>query len=301
MQVINTSGMSRLEKLQIRGFSLGASDSSVIACLSRKSRFGLWCEKTRRCEPDEAGEEAQWGLDLEPLIARHWENRTCGRIAETQVMVRDPRFEWLTATLDALTDDDQIVEFKAVGIGTAKGIEDGDASTLPPAWILQAHHQMFVAAKPVCNFAVFIGHRLRLYTFEVPWDAELWEPVFALEREFWDHVKSDTPPAEFSGEDCAAIQRYFNRVEPACLEIDDELAEEHARRFVEAKDAKKYAEKAEAEAKAALLFRMGNAERARIGPYEFNRKLVQVKATTPKPRPASSYVRFTCTSNGDDE
>lgn len=305
MNVIDTSGMSRQDWLKLRTKSIGASDSPVIAGLSKyKSRLALYLEKTGQIEPEEAGEEAWWGTQLENSIATRLNlNDDFGGIQRLQVMARDPRYDWLTATIDLIEEgpSEPIWELKAAGIATAGKLEDGNASTLPPTWVIQAHHQMFVTGRDVCHFAVFAGHRLKLLTFEVPFDLELWEPVLQLNREFWSHVERREPPTDFDPEDAELLTRYFRRVEPIGIISSDPNDIDNAEMFVRAKTEKKHCEQRELIAKAALLFRMGEAEVAQIGDHRFTRKLVEVKANpAPKPRAASSCIRFTHT-NGDDE
>ncbi len=298
MQVIETSQLTREQWLELRRHSIGASDAPIIAGLSRyKSRFALWGEKTGRWDPEEAGEQAWFGTQLERVILDRIRILGLAKIGDIQVMVRDVRHPWLTATLDAVDDDGDIWEFKAAGIGTAKGLENGDASTLPPAWVCQAHHQMFVAGKRECRFAVFAGHRLKLLTFTVEFDDVLWDSLFELEREFWARVQSGEPPLEFDAEDDGWLRKLFDRVDGEHLVISDPTNIEIARELVEAAEQRKYAESVEKKAKAALLYAMGNASTAECGPYRLTRKEIRCKAYEVK---ASSYIQFTY-KNGDDE
>lgn len=75
MKVIDTSGLNRQQRLALRSKSIGASDAPTVAGINHyQSRFGLWLLKTGRAEPEEAGEEAWWGLQMEELIERRLEH-----------------------------------------------------------------------------------------------------------------------------------------------------------------------------------------------------------------------------------
>jgi putative phage-type endonuclease len=302
MQVIDTSGMTRAEWLALRRKSIGASDAPVIAGLSKyKSRFGLWLEKTQQDQAaDEQSEEAWFGTELEGVIEDrlHIAHNMDVVTNRRQVMVRDPRHEWMTATIDAVTKSGDIWEFKASGIATAKGLEDGDASTLPATWQIQAHHQMFITGKPVCHFAVFIGHALKLFTFQVEFDLDLWGPVFELEREFWEHVQSREPPTEFDPADAALLLRHFKGQQEATIVLSDTEDEAALFRFRSCEKAIKEAQADRDRAKAELLARMGNYTHAMCGMFSLRRELVNVKERTQTIK-ASSYIRFTI--SGDDE
>lgn len=219
-------------------------------------------------------------------------------IVQRQIFVRHPEHEWMTATLDAIDCNGEIWEFKAAGLATAKGLEDGNPSTLPSSWQLQGHHQMIVAGVNSVNFAVFVGHRLRLYRFRLDFNVELAESLMELETEFWDHVQRDQPPAEFDAADAQVLQRYFKGQEPG-IELtarEIELADQWRQAT---KLSKEMADQAD-ECKAGLLWALGNHTTGQAGPYTIQRKLIEVKANpNPKPKEAYSYVRFSI-KGGDD-
>jgi len=305
MNVIDTSGMSREQWLALRRQSIGASDAPVIAGLSKyKSRFALWLEKTGQAEPEEAGEEAWWGTQLEDLINRRLNERDdFAGIQRMQVMVRHPRVSWMTATLDMIEDaqKEQVWEHKAVGINAGKKLEDGNVSTLPDAWILQSHHQMMCAEVEHINFAVFVGHRLNLYRFRVEWSEEIGMGLAQLETEFRRHVEDRTPPAEFDPQDAALLLKHYREIEGPPLELSPTEFGEHVTAYKEAVSEIAYAEAIRDKAKARLLAAMGNAPSAVCGPYLMRRSIVNVKTQEPKPKAAYSYTKFTFTNTESDD
>lgn len=300
MNVIDTSAMSRAEWLELRRQSIGASDAPVIAGLSKyKSRLALYLEKLGLSEPEDAGEEAWWGTELEGLIEdRLYKHHSVSR-EESQLMIRCKDRPWQTATLDMRDTDGFVWEFKAAGFQTAKNLVNGDASTLPDAWVLQAHHQMMCADTDGINFAVFIGHRLQLYRFDVEWDAAIAEGLLQIETEFRHHIETGIPPAEFDPEDAALLLRYYKGQDEVQIDLDVVEYGEAVCGFKDCVSEIKYAEAMRDRHKAKILAAMGDATTARCGPYTLRRKLVNVKERTQTIK-ASSYIRFTFT-DGEDE
>ncbi len=302
MNVIDTSGMTRDQRLALRRESIGASDAAVIAGLSRyKSRFGLWLEKTSQGEPEEAGEEAWWGTELERAITARLIQTEELTECSHQLMVRSETQPWMTATLDALDSNGRIWEFKAAGIGTARSLENGNPLTLPDAWILQAHHQMHCMNRSPVRFAVFIGHRLQMYRFNVEFDDEVADGLIQIESEFRRHVETMTPPAEFDAMDAALLLRHYREIDGPPLELSPIEYGDAVNDFEEATSEIAYAEATRDKAKARLLAAMGNAPAASCGPYRLRRSIVNVKAQEPKPRAAYSYTKFTFTNTESDE
>lgn len=307
MNVIDTTGMSREQWLALRRQSIGASDAPVIAGLSKyKSRFALWLEKTGQSEPEEAGEEAWWGNHLEDPIL--------GRLAtlkmvdpsplaqhQSQVMVRGDICPWMTATLDLVTECGQVWEFKACGIQTAKKLEDGNPRTLPDSWVLQAQHQMTIANVDVIRFAVFIGHRLQMYRFDVAWNAAISEGLIQLETEFRRHVIDRTPPTEFDASDAALLLKHYRSIEGEEIVSYDAELRELADQYEVATSRAKFQTELADQIKARLLAEMKTAPAMRVGPYRLRRTKVDVRAQEPKPRAAYSYTKFTFTNMESDE
>lgn len=304
MNVIDTSGLSREQWLALRRQSIGASDAPVIAGLSKyKSRFALWLEKTGQAEPEQAGEEAWWGTELEPLITNRLIRDQDVFNFKKQVMARHKAatLDWLTATLDLVDSGGAIWEFKAAGINTAKGLEDGNSSTLPNSWIIQAHHQMIVADVERINFAVFVGHRLQLYRFVVELDAEVAVGVFSLATEFWQHVQDRTPPAEFDASDAALLLKHYREVVGEPVVCEDPKIRHIAALYEKRKAEAEFAAEMADQCKATMLAEMANAPAMQCGPYRMRRSIVNVKEQPPKPRAAYSYVKFSFTNTESEE
>ena len=300
MHVIDTSGMTREKWLALRRQSIGASDAPVIAGLSKyKSRFALWLEKTGQMVPEEAGQAARWGSRLEDDIEE--ELGLLGiKLASRQLMIAHPEWPWITATLDGVDDVGDLWEFKSAGFQTAAPLLDGVVGTLPAMWIIQAHHQMFAAMKPRVRFAVFIGHRLQLFTFCVERDESIISELLALLHEFRAHIENDTPPTEFDPEDAALLLQHYKRIEPIAIDLDAAEYGPDIDNFREASQELKCAAKVQKKAKARLLAAMKDAQLARCNGAEMKRSQVDVRAQT-KLKSAYSYVKFTMSGVEEDD
>jgi len=279
---------------------IGASDAPTICGVNKsKSRFRLWMEKRGELEPDPPNEAMEMGSAAEDSIATMYYKRTGRRFATVQEHRTHERLPWMRATIDGIDNANNLVEFKLAGSWMTHQLpEDGDSSRLPEAWLIQLHHQMFVAERNKAFLAAWCADpSFRLY--EVQADYDLMDSMVRLEEEFWAMVQNGTPPAEFGPDDIQAITRHFNREEPG-IELPH-VCGAVARGYKTCCERIKALEDERDSFKAELLLKMGNAATAIAGPYTLKRKVVQVKERT-QTIEASSYVRFSV-SNGevDDE
>jgi putative phage-type endonuclease len=295
LQVIDTNALTREQWLALRRQSIGASDAPVIAGLSKyKTRFGLWLEKTGQSEPEEAGEEARWGLRLEDDIEDAMRVERGINIVTRQRMVASSEFPWLTATVDAMDADGQFWELKATSKYVAEGEPVGDD------WLIQCHQQMFCCDQNYWNIAAFVGPRLKLATWQIKRDPQVWASYFDLASEFQQHIEDRTPPAEFDAADAQLLLKYYRDVEPVELELPPALVIAAGQYDVECEIIRQ-AEANRDKAKAQLLAAMGTAAAARCGPYLMRRIQVNVKAQPPKPKAAYSYTKFTFTDTRKED
>lgn len=288
MNVIDTTGMSREEWLVLRRQSIGASDAPVIAGLSKyKSRFQLWLEKTGQAEPTEAGEQARWGLRLEDDIIEELQWHGVEILGKnTQRMIRHPTIPWMTSTVDAFDVEEKGWQLKA----TSKHLSEDEP---PPAdWGLQVHQEMMCAGHSEWGIAAFVGPRLLLRKWHVPFDPEIGEGYLQLATEFWNHVETRTPPTEFGPQDAAVLLRHYRAIDDDIIVTEDTRLRELSEQYEIAIRVARFQSDLADQLKAALLARMQTACAMRVGPYLMKRSQVNVKAHTPKPREASSYTKF---------
>jgi putative phage-type endonuclease len=148
------------EWLEARRF--GGSDIAAALGLTKwKSATRLWLEKTGQIIPSHAGEAAEWGHRLEPvLLARFMEDRP--GVLDTAPddmpsVVAHPDHPQLTVSLDGLwhhREASTVVEAKTVGLLAADDWADGG---MPDSYLVQTLYQMAVTGLPTAHVPVLIG------------------------------------------------------------------------------------------------------------------------------------------------
>ena len=287
MSTITVAGRSatRPEWLAERRKSIGASDAPIVLGLAG-SRLKLWLEKVGLLEDDdEPTEEMLTGLDMEPVIAKHYERRTGRRIVALQRFLRHPERSWCSATIDGVTDEGRTVEFKMCGVHSPEGRElgdDGESETLPYKWIIQVNQQLAVGGASretdgkTADVAVWIDNRLRVFPIER--HDGLIEIIGSDIGEFWNSfVLPRIPPAEIVADDARTLTRAFRRNEGDWLLLghqETEAAFCYKRLGEEINGLQKERDAA----KARLLLSLGNAAGADLDQgWSVERKVVRVE------------------------
>lgn len=193
------------EWLKWRRGGISASDAAIIAGEVKKpSRVDLWIEKLGKGTPTEATEAMRFGKAMESAIAAMYTQRTHKRVMDIQICgeCSDSPYP-MRATIDAMDENGDILEFKAVSVGGARfWPEDGDADNLPARVIYQVQHQMRVADANRVLVVAAIPLELRIY--EVRRREEIIGPLMALEESFWGYVASEEYPDRHAIDDADA-------------------------------------------------------------------------------------------------
>lgn len=190
--------------LEWRAAHIGASDAPIIVGESPyKSALELWTEKRDPSREEDPLVRFRIGHRMEDLALDIYEERrgvklTRGRVLESRDLPR------LSASLDAETAD-RNVEAKW---STSSRWDDGP----PPDVIVQVMHQMAVSGHRVTDVAVLRRDDLEIH--EVPFDANLWDGILALEERFIRHLDEDDPPPPDASE---SARRAIARVYPDAL------------------------------------------------------------------------------------
>ena len=143
------------------GTGIGGSEIAAVLGESRwKSRLRVWGEKVGNLErPDLGGIEAvEWGLLLEPIIAKKFQNMTSVPVEMAGVLLRSIEYPWAIVTPDYWTMDDKgewniPVQIKATSAYMLKDWLDG----APWEVQLQEQMEMFVTGAPYAYVAVLVG------------------------------------------------------------------------------------------------------------------------------------------------
>ena len=241
---------------------VGASEAAAILGLDPwRTAADIWALKTGRVESGAAGDAADLGIRLEPVVL-DWAAELLGPLDRNRRIIRDDLR--LGATFDALTQYSEPVEAKTSGLLSLRTEDWGDAGTdeVPERVIIQAHVQMILAEANVCHVPTLLGGR-GLVMYQVEINVELAKMLAETIPAWWDRfVATDTPPDD-STPSISILKRY-KRVPEKVAEIDPQLARDYQHYAQCVKDAEALKEDAQAK----LLAAMGDAEAADFGDAE---------------------------------
>ncbi len=224
--IVSTEDLLYNDWLEYRKGGIGGSDASVVCGINRyKSPIELWLEKTNRITPQEAGESAYWGTQLESLVRSEFTQRTGIEVQLLKQLLQSEEYPFMQANLDGICADPNYGEciFEAK---TASAFKAGEwENSIPDEYMLQVQHYMAVTGFKAAYVAVLIGgntFRWRL----VERDEELIAMLIQLEREFWDCVKNDTlPPLDGSETTAKFLAEKFTESRKAQIDLPDGAAE----------------------------------------------------------------------------
>jgi len=259
--------------------------ASVAACLFGNgvhpcmTTFELWARKSGLTpEDDEDTPAKRRGRLLEPIaLTMLTEDRPGWRIHPSRFYYRDAASR-IGATPDAIGLRHDIAGLGVVQIKTVgphafrKGWRNEFGEIEPPLWIgIQATVEAALAdARWAAIAAMEIGDGgLEMHVVDVPLHAGLMDRLRVRVREFWRMVETKTICEPDFGRDGATIARLYADDDGGEIDLSaDEriatlVAERDTLRGLEAEGAS--AEKQRRAIDAELIFKLGNAQRARLG------------------------------------
>lgn len=201
--LVSTENMPYADWLEYRRLGIGGSDASVVCGINRyKSPVELWLDKTGQLPPQEAGEAAYWGTQLEPFVRAEFTKRTGIWVEHKSELLQSEEHPFMLANLDG------ICEVRDVGTcifeaKTASAYKAGEwEDIIPDEYMCQIQHYMAVTGCSGTYIAVLIGGNTFKWRF-VERDEELISMLIELESAFWEHVQNGTPPP-LDGSDATA-------------------------------------------------------------------------------------------------
>lgn len=289
MTAVGTLVIDRAAWLEERRKGIGASEAPAALGLSPfESPRELYLRKLGLLPEIEETEAMRLGTLMEPVIAEEYMRRTGNALAERQWFLKSDSTP-LMATLDAVTTDGMPVEFKSVGLMSARQLGEEGSDEIPEHWLIQAHQQMFLASAFQMDFAVLVaGQRLRI--FSVRRDEDLTEGIIGGVTAFWDRVLTRSAPPS----DARADARIMHILYPGC-EGEIALGEDEAEladMYEELGEDSKWIEAEHEMIRTRLLERMQNHAAGRLPDGRIiTRKIVRLGAKTIE-RKASTYTRL---------
>ncbi|MDR3765705.1 MAG: YqaJ viral recombinase family protein [Butyricicoccus sp.] len=225
--LVSTENLPYEDWLEYRKTGIGGSDASVVCGISRyKSPVELWMEKTGQMPPQEAGEAAYWGNQLENLVREEFIKRTGIAVSKPSVILQSSEHPFMLANLDGTCEHPVhgtcIFEAKTASAYKAGEWED----SIPDEYMIQIQHYMSVTGYAGAYIAVLIGGNTFRWKF-VERDEELIAMLISLESDFWAHIQSETPPP-LDGSDASAkflSERFPNSLSQSSITLPDEANE----------------------------------------------------------------------------
>ena len=150
-------------------------------------------EKTDQLPPQEAGESAYWGTQLEALVRAEFTKRTGIEVSQVNQILQSEEIPFMLANLDGVCDIPGIgpCVFEAKTASAYKAGEWEDA--IPDEYMCQVQHYLSVTGYQGAYIAVLIGGNTFRWKF-IERDEELISMLVELESAFWSHVQDGTPP-----------------------------------------------------------------------------------------------------------
>ncbi len=271
LRLVSTKELPREDWLQIRKQGVGSTDAAAALGLNPyKSQLELWLEKTGRdttlpkAAPHDEESPMYWGNVLEPIVAWHYSKRTKHKVRRINAVLQHPNPElpWMLANIDREVigaADVQILECKTAGTNGARLWKEG----VPEYVHLQVMHQLAVTGKQAADVAVLLGGQT-LEIHRIERDEQMIARLIQLERKFWQHVETDTPPpANGTASSEAALRCLYPEDNGQIIDFSDHAGLSAV--YIELKAVRQSIadkEKREAELKQILQQAMGNASRA---------------------------------------
>lgn len=192
--VAQTENMPYAEWLELRRQGIGGSDASVVCGLNRyKSAVELWMEKTGQMPIQPSGEAAYWGTQLESVVRNEFTLRTGIAVEHRSELLQKSDHPFMIANVDGVCEvpDKGACIFEAKTATAYKAQEWINA--VPDEYQLQVQHYLAVTDCVGAFVAVLIGGNTFRWHF-IDRDDELISMIVRLEQNFWEHVKTGTPP-----------------------------------------------------------------------------------------------------------
>lgn len=229
------------EWLELRKHYIGGSDAGAVMGMNPyKGPYSLWAEKTGRVEGFEGSITTETGTYLEPFVAQLFERETGMKVRrDNHTMVNDI-YPWACADVDRrIVGQDALLECKTTT--SMPNIKKFAAGEYPETWYCQMTHYLAVTGCQRIYLAVLISNR-EFKWFTLDRDQAEIDALMAAEKDFWQHVESDTPPAAMATDDATVNDIYagaatYGADMPLDLTGDNRLLEEYEAAVEAAKEA----------------------------------------------------------------
>ena len=192
-EITKIKTQSHEEWLELRSHYIGGSDAAAVVGMNAfASPFSLWAEKTGKV-PGFAGNLAtEAGTYLEEFVAQKFAQETGKKVRKCNQSFLNSDYPFAIANIDReIIGEDAGLEIKTTDSLNMKKFSGGE---YPANYYVQCVHYMAITGKQRWYLAVLIGNKeFKWFTIERD-EAEI-AALMTAEAEFWELVKTDTPPA----------------------------------------------------------------------------------------------------------
>lgn len=191
--ITKVSTKNREEWRELRSHYIGGSDAAAVVGLnSFSSPYSLWAEKTGKV-PGFAGNLAtEVGAYLEEFVAQKFAQETGKKVRKCNQSLLNSLYPFAIANIDReIVGEDAGLEIKTTDSLNLKKFKNGE---YPANYYVQCVHYMAITGKKRWYLAVLIGNR-EFKWFTIERDEDEINALMAAEADFWELVKTDTPPA----------------------------------------------------------------------------------------------------------
>lgn len=181
------------EWLKLRSQYIGGSDAAAVVGLNAyASPYSLWAEKTGKV-PGFAGNLAtEVGTFLEEFVAQKFAQETGKKVRKHNQSFLNSQYPFAIANIDReIVGEDAGLEIKTTDSVNLKKFKGGE---YPANYYCQCMHYMAVTGKQRWYLAVLIGNK-EFKWFAIERDEDEINALMTAEADFWELVKTDTPPA----------------------------------------------------------------------------------------------------------
>lgn len=253
---------SREEWLGLRKKYIGGADAaSVVGLNDYQSPYALWAEKRGIKLPFEGNLRTRVGTELEPVIAKLFEEETGKKVQNCNFTLINDAFPWAVADVDRMViGEDALLEIKSTSALNLKHYKNGD---YPARFYVQVMHYLAVTGKQKAYLAVLIGNS-DFKIFEIERDEDEIAALMEAEKQFYGYMQSgEEPPA--NAVDVESIELAHPTSNGTSIELFGQ--QNIMREYLELK-ARIAALEKEADGIAAVLKQdMGDAEKGTDGEY----------------------------------
>lgn len=193
LNFVSTVNMPHEEWLARRRKSIGGSDAAAVVGLNAYvSPYSLWAEKTGKV-PGFAGNLAtEVGTYMEEFVAQKFAQEAGKKVRRFNKIIYNPDYPFAHVNIDRdVVGEDAGLECKTTDTLNLKKFKGGE---YPANYYVQCVHSMAITGAKRWYLAVLIGNKeFRWFVIERD-EAEI-AALMNAEADFWELVKTDTPPA----------------------------------------------------------------------------------------------------------